>query len=70
MGKFFAVLLAALLALAGCGARQPVRADGFLLNTYVSVTLYDGDRDDAQGALDLCRDYEKLFSRTDPDSHL
>lgn len=70
MGKFLAVLLAALLALAGCGQRQPVRADGFLLNTYVSVTLYDGDRDDAQGALDLCRDYEKLFSRTDPDSQL
>lgn len=69
MGKFLSVLLAALLVLTGCG-RQPIRADGFLLNTYVSVTLYDGDASDAQAALDLCRDYEALFSRTDPDSQL
>ena len=36
----------------------------------MSVTLYDGDASDAQAALDLCRDYEALFSRTDPDSQL
>ncbi len=70
MGKFLSILLAALLALTGCGRRQPVSADGFLLNTYVSVKLYDGDLSDAQAALDLCRDYEKLFSRTDPSSQL
>lgn len=70
MGKFLAILLAAALALTGCGGRRPVSAGGFLLNTYVSVTLYDGNPDDAQGALDLCRDYEALFSRTDPDSQL
>ena len=36
----------------------------FLLDTFVSVTLYDGSEETAQGALDLCRRYEAVFSRT------
>lgn len=39
----------------------------FLLDTIVTITLYDYDGDSAEvinGCFELCRDYEKLFSRT------
>ena len=46
-------------------------AGAFLLDTAVSVRIYEGGgRDTAQAALDLCASYEKIFSRTDPDSEL
>ena len=58
--------------LSGCGkqaAAQDVTA--FALDTVVSVTFYrDADRAAALEALELCRDYEKVFSRTDPESEL
>ena len=57
-----------LLLLFGCGTQQPLVREDFLLDTFVSVTLYDGGEDQAQGALDLCRSYEEIFSGTDPDS--
>ena len=63
------LLLLPLLALSGCGT-QPVVREAFLLDTFVSVTLYDGGEAQAQGALELCRSYEAVFSRTDPDSEL
>lgn len=44
---------------------EPVSATAFKLNTVVTVTLYDSqDQDILQGALDLCDQYEKIFSRT------
>lgn len=50
---------------------EPVTAQGFKLNTIVTVTLYDSDDEDlAQEALDLCDKYEKLFSRTLSSSEL
>ena len=60
------------LLLSGCGRTAgPVQASGFLLNTTVSVRIYQGgDRATARAALDLCAEYEKMFSRTDPDSEL
>lgn len=61
------------LFLTGCApapGSAPVEAGNFLLDTYVSLRLYDGDRETALEALDLCRQYEALFSRTDPDSEL
>lgn len=63
-----------LLLLPGCsapaGAPEPVEAGSFLLDTYVSIRLYDGDEETAQEALELCRQYESIFSRTSPDSEL
>ena len=68
----FLLLASLLLALSssGCAAKQPLVREDFLLDTFVSVTLYDGGEAQAQGALDLCRSYEEVFSRTDPDSEL
>ena len=76
-GKFvyFAVIFALLLSLlSGCGTdkeAEPVSRSALLLNTVVTVTLYGGgDEALIEECFDLCRDYEKIFSRTDPDSEL
>lgn len=49
---------------------DPVEVGNFLLDTYVSIRLYGGDEETAREALELCRQYEAIFSRTDPDSEL
>lgn len=70
LSLFLFLSLLLVLPFSGCGTKQPLVREDFLLDTFVSVTLYDGSEDQAQGALDLCRSYEKVFSRTDPDSEL
>ena len=66
-GKILILLACAAALLGGCGRRQtePVSRSGFLLNTFVTVTLYDSE-DEAilDGCMDLCREYEGLLSRT------
>lgn len=49
----------------------PQTEQTFLLDTIVSVTYYeDSDRSAVLGALELCQDYELVFSRTDSRSEL
>lgn len=55
--------------LGGCktfsGSREPVRKSGFLLDTYVAVTVYDEKEEHlVDEALKLCQDYEQQLSRT------
>lgn len=65
------VLLAALW-LSGCtSGSYPMTQSGFLLNTYVTVTIYEssslfpGKASRAlEGSMELCRQYEDLLSRT------
>lgn len=46
-------------------------AQGYALNTYVKVTLYGSGSDEiADRAVDMCSEYERIFSRTDEDSML
>lgn len=48
-----------------------VTVSGFMLNTYVSITLYGTDNEElAKEALRMCSEYEQIFSRTIPDSDL
>lgn len=58
------ILFLFLLGLRG-GRPEPISRSAFLLNTFVSVTLYD-TRDEAvlDHAMELCREYEAIFSRT------
>ncbi len=58
--------------LGGCGQTAVQKTEQtFLLDTIVSVTYYDdADRAAVLEAIDLCRDYELVFSRTNPDSEL
>ena len=70
------VYIAVLLALlAGCAAPgrspQPLRRSALLMDTVVTVSLYGGgDEELIEACFDKCREYELVFSRTDPDSEL
>ena len=73
------LLIFLLLLLAGGGfyfshrkeTMTPISAQEVHLNTLVTVTLYGTDRTDLlDGAFDLCDHYEKLFSRTLPESEI
>lgn len=57
---------AAALLLAGCRpAGEPVSRSDFLLNTFVTVTLYEGGNNDILNqCIDICKDYEGIFSKT------
>lgn len=53
--------------LTGCSRKEvaPVRKSVFLLNTFVTVTLYEySDQSALDGCIELCSDYEKLLSKT------
>lgn len=46
-------------------AKEPMSKTGILLNTYVTITLYDHqDIELIEECFDLCREYEEMFSRT------
>ncbi|MFR5601342.1 MAG: FAD:protein FMN transferase [Lachnospiraceae bacterium] len=63
----WAATIAAVLLCSGCGKKEvnPVSKQEFLLDTFVSVTLYDTeDQTILDGAMELCRDYENLLSKT------
>lgn len=61
---FIAVM--AVLVLSGCNRKiEPISKSGFLLNTYVTVTIYDKDDPKIlEGCLELCRSYENILSKT------
>ena len=67
---FLTIFLA--LSLCACGQSGAAKTEqAFLLDTVVTVTYYDAaDRGAVLDALALCRDYERVFSRTDPESEL
>lgn len=57
---------------AGCQKRpEPITRSGFLLDTVVKITIYDKeDNSLLDGCFDKIAEYEKIFSRTDPESEL
>lgn len=62
-----------LCLLNGCASKQqaPISKTGFALDTVVTITLYNTDREDLlDSCLDLCTDYESLFSKTIPESDI
>lgn len=51
--------------------QQPITDTRFALNTVITITLYDTDNTQILNhAFELCEQYEKVFSRTAPDSEL
>lgn len=60
------VAAASIWLLSGCARKiEPITKSSFMLNTFVTVTLYDTDDPDIlNGSLELCRSYENIFSRT------
>lgn len=71
---FLSCIFLGLYLCSGCGETvdgKNVTVSGFMLNTYVSITLYESDNEElAAEALNLCSEYEQIFSRTIPDSDL
>lgn len=66
---------AVFISICGCSRVTPSStkyiAQGYALNTYVKVTLYGSGSDEIAGrAVDMCSEYERIFSRTDEDSML
>lgn len=69
------MVAAVFISICGCSRVTPSStkyiAQGYALNTYVKVTLYGSGSDEIAGrAVDMCSEYERIFSRTDEDSML
>lgn len=67
-----AAVMIAVVGTAGCKRKiEPISKSGFMLNTFVTVTLYDNDDPDIlNGSLELCRSYENILSRTIEESEI
>lgn len=64
---FLSLLLLLMLCLPGCSKKEtePVSRSSFLLNTFITVTLYDTeDESILDGCMALCEEYEGLLSKT------
>lgn len=71
-GLFFLLCGLLALGLSACGtSAEPRQAQGFALDTVITVTVYGkADESVLQGCLDLCGEYELIFSRTNESSEL
>ncbi len=59
------VLCFALLSLCSCSRNvYPLSSTQIMMDTVVTVTIYDGNDDILTGAMQLCKKYENLFSKT------
>lgn len=52
-----------LVLLSGCTVKRDNQATAFMMDTVVNIKA-EADSDTLSGALSLCREYEKMFSRT------
>ena len=72
MKKLICLILSAVLAvslLCSCSRNvYPLSSTQIMMDTVVSVTIYDGDDDVLTGAMQLCKRYENLLSKTVPGS--
>lgn len=72
---FLAIILFGMVffAITGCNvkAKEPMSKTKIMLNTYVTITLYDHqDMEVMEECFDLCEEYEQMFSRTILDSEV
>lgn len=69
--RYFLALLLSLLALTGCSKPAPISQNAFLMDTVITITLYDStDTALLEQTVELCAEYERLFSRTLPESEV
>lgn len=68
MKKYLCLLLSLLLTLPlFCSCEKnvyPLSATEFMMDTVITITVYDGEADALDSAMKLCKKYENLFSRT------
>lgn len=59
------ILLMLIGEAATANSAKPLTRQGFMLDTTISISLYDKKSEDIlDGAFELCQEYEQLFSRT------
>lgn len=67
MKKSLLILLCFLLGNCFIGCKQnvyPISKTEFMLDTVITITIYDGNSDALNGAVTLCKNYENLLSKT------
>lgn len=69
MKKIILLLFFSLFLLCGCSSKEPVEQKTFVLDTIVSITIYDAEHmEEAKKIIDdcfqQCKTYENMFSRT------
>lgn len=73
MKKRFTLILLLIISIlcTGCASTSPITKSDFLLDTIVSITIYDSSSEEVlDGAFSLCKEYENLFSRTIEESDI
>lgn len=69
--RWFIKILIILIIFCGCTNKQPLSQTQLLLDTQVTITLYDcASSNILDECFAICKDYELLFSRTNPKSEL
>ena len=71
MKKLLSVVLVTvilLVNLVGCKDDNSISATRIMMDTAVTITLYDGDSAILAECFAICESYDQLFSRTNPDS--
>ena len=67
------IVSTALCVFSSCqnGIDRPISKEAFLLDTIVKITIYEGGGEkEIEACFALCREYEKMFSRTLEDSEI
>ena len=71
MKKCLLLLSAAFLLFTGCASKQErITKQSFAFDTVVSITADEKDKEHIDRAIELCNEYENIFSRTSPESEL
>ena len=64
------VAVIVIFTLSSCGKKNRVTRQTFAFDTVINITTDKKDSGRIEEAFTLCRHYEKIFSRTDPESEL
>ena len=71
MKKYLLLLSIVFLLFTGCESTQErITKQSFAFDTVVSITADDKDKEHIDRAIELCNEYENIFSRTSPRSEL
>ena len=71
MKKYLLLLSIVFLLFTGCESTQErITKQSFAFDTVVSITADDKDKEHIDRAIELCNEYENIFSRTSPKSEL
>ena len=67
------ILCACICLMSLCSCKQnvyPLTTTQFMMDTVITITIYDGDSDALDGAVKLCQSYERLLSKTVEESDI